>query len=58
MQTVSRNQKLSVAKKGTVTTHIVRNEIALCVMVGGNTWMMSKYYPIASAPVMITKHIN
>jgi len=58
MKTVSRDQKLSVAKKGTVTTHIVRNEIALCVIVGSNTCMVTKYYPIASAPVMITKHIN
>jgi hypothetical protein len=52
---MSRDQKLSVAKKGTVSTHVVRNEVALCLMVGGNCWMISKYYPIASAPIAITK---
>lgn len=54
---ISRQHRLSVAKKGKNEVHVVRGEIALCRMIGNICWTMTKYYPIESAPVFITKHI-
>lgn len=53
---ISQLQKVAVAKKGISEVHVLRGEIALCRIVNGVNWMMSKYYPIASAPQMILKH--
>jgi hypothetical protein len=55
---ISKSQKLAVAKKGIFEVTVVRNEIALCRIVNGVNWMMSKWYPIAYAPQMILKHAN
>jgi len=55
---ISQSQKVAVAKKGIFEVTVVRNEIALCRIVNGVNWMMSKWYPIASAPQMILKHAN
>lgn len=54
---ISRQHRLSVAKKGKNEVHVVRGEIALCRMIGNICWTMTKYYPIESAPLFITKHI-
>ena len=55
---ISRQHRLSVAKKGINEIHVAGNEIALCRMIGNICWTMTKYYPIESAPVFITKHIG
>lgn len=56
--TISRERRLLIAKKGKNEVHVVRGEIALCRMIGNICWTMTKYYPIESAPLFITKHIG
>ena len=55
--TVSRERRLLIARNGINEIHVAGNEIALCRMIGNICWTMTKYYPIESAPLFITKHI-
>jgi hypothetical protein len=57
VNTLAVAKQLIANNKASIQVHIVRNEIALCLMHGNITWMMSKYYPLATAPKAITKHI-
>lgn len=55
--------KVAVAKqliannKASIKVDVVNNEVALYLAVKEGAWMISKYYPMATAPVAITKYL-